>query len=510
MRHPASTRLAPRPVRPLNYFAYGANDILGAGAMAVLSGWVLYFYTTFCALTAVQATSIFAVARVIDALASPTIGYVSDHFSRTALGRRFGRRRFFLLISIPLVATFSLVWVSGRSYAYYLLTYVFFEIVYAVELIPYETLAAEMSDDYKVKARFAGSRILCGQIAAILAGVLPGRIVAFFGKGDADTFLYMGAIFSALFVLVVALVYLFTWERDADDHAQAAFAEPTRHGLLGTLARLYREMGSTLHVRAFRLHLGMYLGGYISQDIFNAVFTYFIVFALGQNMVMASNMLGAMAVVQLVAVAVFIRLCLRINPAPSYRLAVCLFMAGVVGFLLVYAMAPATVQPWLLLPVMAAGLGRGGLNYIPWSLYNYMADVDEIVTGQRREGIFAGVMTFARKAAQAAAVIGAGLVLQWGGFVPSASAQSAGATMTIITVLSLGTSVLLLLGLLASRGFILNERTHGVLLTEIRRFRAGGHPQGRDLQGAPAAHRAVLEALTGMPYERLWGRRRRS
>jgi oligogalacturonide transporter len=124
-------------------------------------------------------------------------------------------------------------------------------------------------------------------------------------------------------------------------------------------------------------------------------------------------------------------------------------------------------------------------------------------------------MTFARKAAQAAAVIGAGLVLQWGGFVPSASAQSAGATMTIITVLSLGTSVLLLLGLLASRGFILNERTHGVLLTEIQRFRAGGdprggHPQGRDLQGAPAAHRAVLEALTGMPYERLWGRRRRS
>jgi oligogalacturonide transporter len=27
------------------------------------------------------------------------------------------------------------------------------------------------------------------------------------------------------------------------------------------------------------------------------------------------------------------------------------------------------------------GLGRGALNYIPWATYNYMADVDEIVTG---------------------------------------------------------------------------------------------------------------------------------
>ena len=51
-----------------------------------------------------------------------------------------------------------------------------------MELIPYETLAAEMSPDYKVKAKFAGARILCGQIAAILAGMLPGRIIEAFGK----------------------------------------------------------------------------------------------------------------------------------------------------------------------------------------------------------------------------------------------------------------------------------------------------------------------------------------
>ena len=65
----------------------------------------------------------------------------------------------------------------------------------------------------------------------------------------------------------------------------------------------------------------MYLGGYISQDIFNAVFTYFVVFALGSTVVVASNLMGAMAFAQLLAVAIFIPMCLRLHPAPSYRIA---------------------------------------------------------------------------------------------------------------------------------------------------------------------------------------------
>ncbi len=65
------------------------------------------------------------------------------------------------------------MWVEGQSFWYYLITYCFFELVYAMEIIPYETLAAEMSPDYKTKAKFAGARIICGQIANIAAMWLP-------------------------------------------------------------------------------------------------------------------------------------------------------------------------------------------------------------------------------------------------------------------------------------------------------------------------------------------------
>ena len=100
------------------------------------------------------------------------------------------------------------MWVEGQSFWYYLITYCFFELVYAMEIIPYETLAAEMSPNYKTKAKFAGARIICGQIANIAAMWLPGVIIAQLGgKESADTFLYLGVIFSVFFVFVALAVY---------------------------------------------------------------------------------------------------------------------------------------------------------------------------------------------------------------------------------------------------------------------------------------------------------------
>jgi oligogalacturonide transporter len=185
-----------RPVRLLNYIAYGSNDVLGAGSMAVISGWVLIFYTQFCGLSAGEAaTDLRRRAHPgRDRLAADRLHL--RQFRRTGwLGRRFGRRRFFILAAIPLLPSFALMWLPGQSFWYYLVSYVAFELVYAMVIIPYETLAAEMSSDYKTKAKFAGARILCGQMSAILAGFLPLWLISWLGRDSADTFFYMGMIF---------------------------------------------------------------------------------------------------------------------------------------------------------------------------------------------------------------------------------------------------------------------------------------------------------------------------
>jgi oligogalacturonide transporter len=130
------------------------------GTTALTGAWLLFFYTNFCHLSAVEAASIFAIARVFDAIASPLMGYITDNFGHTFLGKKFGRRKFFILSGIPAVFSYCFIWVSDMGYLYYLLTYLVFELVYSMVLVPYETLVPEMTDDFKKKPASQGRESL--------------------------------------------------------------------------------------------------------------------------------------------------------------------------------------------------------------------------------------------------------------------------------------------------------------------------------------------------------------
>ncbi|MGL1957854.1 MAG: MFS transporter [Colwellia sp.] len=496
-----------------NYTAYGLGDVLGAGSMAVISAWVLFFYTTYCNLGPLQAGIIFATARIIDAVASPLLGYLSDNADSTRFGRRFGRRRGFLLIAIPLLPSFALMWVSGQHFLYYLCTYIFFELVYASVLIPYETLAAEMTNDFRKKGMFAGARILVGHLSAICATILPAWIVsALGGKDSPDTFLIMGGIFSVAFMIVVAIVYFYTWEREKTPE-ELEKINHDKKSLGEIFTSLYRGLGFTLKIRAFRLHLGMYLGGYISQDIFNAAFTYFAAFALGslfafsagESLSLTSYLMASIFTVQTFAVAsVFAAVAFlpKFFPAKVYRYAVVAYLIGIIALASFYYNMPEGQFgkiSWMAAALIFAGIGRGILNYIPWNTYNYMADVDQIVTGQRREGSFAGVMTFIRKAAQASAVFAVGAALEVGGLVKGERMQSAETMEAIVMIMTVGPIVVLMFGFWVSTKFKLNTDTHSVLMAEIERFKNG------DKEPSSPENKAIIEDLTGWSYEQLWG-----
>lgn len=494
-----------RKIGLANYLAYGSGDFLGAGTTALTAAWLLYFYTTFCGLTPVEATFIFAMARVLDAVVSPLMGFLTDNFGSTWLGKRFGRRKFFILLGIPLVFSYTFMWVGGMSYGYYLATYLIFDVVYTMILVPYETLVPEMTDDFKQKTKFSGARISMAQLSAILAAFLPGILLNTFGKDNALSFFYASVVFATLCAIVLTLVWCFTWERPRAEWTEAALrAEQEKKSLtfLQSMKRLNIELTSTLRIKIFRQHLGMYLGGYIAQDVFNAVFTWYVVFVLMQSASLASSLMGAMAIMQFIAVIAMIPLCIKFGPAPSYRVVVVLFGLSAISYGVLWYAGLNDVFALLLLVSGIAGLGRGGINYVPWNTYTYIADVDEAITGQRREGIFAGIMTLTRKASQAGAVMLVGIVMQMSGFVSGQTTQPPAVSQTILLILSGGTVMVLACGFLISLRFRLNLHTHRILREETAKMRLANRPVPEAI--TPQA-RATVEMLTGMPYSALWG-----
>lgn len=519
----------------INYWGWGSGDMLGAGAQAVITGWLFYFFTTFCGLSAAEAGLVLGLPRLIEAITCPLIGYVSDNLRYTWVGRKIGRRKLFLLITIPLLPSFALIFRTGHTFYYYLLVFIFFELLYTMFLIPWETLAAEMTKDYKEKAKFAGARMIVAQSSAILASYLPTLLInQFGGKDSPDTFFWMAAIFGVIFSVVVTLVVLTSWERPYGPREQAVLSQ-TYGGVKWSVVvnipvKMFRDLFSTLKIRAFRQHLSIYLGGYLSQDIFNSAFAFFVATVLMGATLVISQLMTVMYVAQLISVMVAIQIVIRTGPVLAYRLAGSLFGAALLLYLVFYAMRPegfaerfnalgtnlfGALNPagehfslslvfWLFVPIVLAGLGRGTLNFVPWSVYNYLPDVDEAVTGQRREGIFAGVMTLVRKLAQSAAIMASGWIIDWGGYIKTKPGevvvQTPEAIQTVTLLMVGGPLLMLVLGALASWKFRLNASTHAVLVHEVERLRHGATEAESD------ENRRIVEDLTGWRYDQLWGR----
>jgi oligogalacturonide transporter len=191
-----------------------------------------------------------------------------------------------------------------------------------------------------------------------------------------------------------------------------------------------------------------------------------------------------------------IPLCIRFGPAPSYRMVVVLFgLASLLRHALLRGLSD--VYALLLLISAVAGLGRGGINYVPWNTYTYIADVDEVITGQRREGIFAGIMTLTRKASQAGAVMLVGIVMQMSGFVSGQKVQPAEVSHTILMILSVGT--FWCCSAASSSPCASNSICKPTArCAETAKMRESGRAMP---ETATPQARATVEMLAGMPYD---------
>ncbi len=484
---------------------YGLTDIMGGGAFTIISAWLLYYYTTFVGLTPVEGASIIAIARIVDAVVSLAIGSITDNLYKYKIGRKFGRRRFFLLIGSPLMFTYILLWVTGMNYWYYLLSYLLFEIVMALVLIPWETLPSEMTKDFNDRTKLSTARMFLSGLGVFLATFIPGRLIAFFGDDNGYAYFINAVFFAIIFAICIFISYKVTWEKKLSPEEEkewiAISKSKDKKGfteLYTAFAATLKDYFSTLKIKSFRKHLMIYLFSYTAKDVFNAVFVYFCVFALS----ISSSLAGDMLSLSIIGVPITILagyLMVKFGPNSLYKVSYLMMIFCLAAFYAVYLIKPESIIMYVFIISAFYQVGRAILDFTPWNVFPFIPDIDEIVTRQRREGLFAAVMTFTRKSTVALATFFVGIVLQFGGFTAGQSTQTPQAVHTIVYTLVFGSALLLVAALLVVFTFKLNRKTHKILVNEIERLKNNGVKKDVDPET-----KEIVEALTGYKYDDIW------
>lgn len=384
--------------------AYASGDIYGGGAFMVFSLLFMNYLVLVEGISVVAATVIIFIGRVWDAFFDPIMGRISD---RTR--SRFGRRRVFFLIGLlPVYLSFVMLFYGfGLQHdtdhtgivVYYTFSYIFWGMSFSLVMVPYNALLSDMTNDYNERTSFTTLRMVFSGGASLICAVVPSIIIKALG-GDTigpdqrTGYLVMALVLGALFAVAWVLVFVGTYERED--------VPPPAHRV--TL----HDWASVFTNRPYRNFLGIFLGFQITVDLTLALFIFYMDIVLLKYDAY-ELVVGLLLICTVLFTPLMNVLAQRRGKAFPLFVGIPLWIAASLVFSGVDSATPTYVL-CLLAVVIAAGTASG--NLATWSMLTDIYDIDELLTAQRREGVYSGVTTFLRKFASGVAVLLVGFGLQ--------------------------------------------------------------------------------------------------
>lgn len=363
-----------------------------------------------------------AIPRFTDSLTDPVMGYVSDK-TRS----RFGRRRPYIFIgALGVGLVFALMWQlpEGHTEAFYFWFFlagsIIFYMFYTVFATPWVALGYELTSDYHERTRLMGVMNFMGQFAWI---TLP-WFYAFMENDRLFSDSVEGArtlaIGIGIFVAVVGIMpALFLREKFiAGDDDSEEEKVPLLEGLKNNVAMFMKGLVTTLKQREFlKLCAGTFFlfNGIMLVGAFSSYIMIF--YVSGGDNDMGAQYMGIYGTINtiatLLAIVVVTWLSSRLGKRLTFILATSVTLVG--SLLKWFCYDP--MVPWkilLIAPLMAVGMGA--LFTLMGSMVADVCDLDELETGERREGMFGSIYWWMVKLGMALAFFLSGYLLNATGF----------------------------------------------------------------------------------------------
>lgn len=437
--------------------AYAIGDLSNSvGPGTIVPFWYLFFLTDVAHLDPALAGITVLVGGVWDAINDPLVGLISDR-TRT----RWGRRRPYLLFgALPYGVTFALMWIVPPIQnqmllcLYFALIYILFDTAFTLVSCPFFALTPELTLDHDERTSLTVYRMSISIVTGLLAAI--GFALVFDATPDKRTaFLVMGLICGAVFVPTILVAFFGTRER-------AEFQiEPPPRPLEG--------LWFVVHNREWWYTLGMRLMSWIPVDIASAVFVYYLIYwirmdEMGASLVQAVILTSAALCLPLVS-----WMSRRWEKKSAFIVTIASWAVVMVGLLFVPQGAAALAYVIAVL----VGPGVAAAHVLPTAMGADTLEVDELASGKRQEGVYAGFEVFIRKLSTKLVLATFGPILAWTGYVENAAQQTPQALTAIRIMIGVVPAIILFGAVAVAWVYPLTRSRHQEIRVKLARRRAG-------------------------------------
>lgn len=423
--------------------------------MTLINGYLLIFYTNICGLSPAACATLFLIARFLDAINDPLVGFIIDHLPTRKMGHF---RPTLILGTILCSANFLLLWfgpmlsTSGKLAIAYV-SYILLGVLFPVMDISLNSLLPVMTEDMKERNSLSSIKGLAYVIGALVIGVAAPLILG-------DTSNKQGYI--NLVLIMTAVIFFFSII-----------------GTMGVKERVKPQMENSYSVKElFKI---------LSQKPVYITFLAVLLYSIGSNIVNAANTYFYTYIFEDLTLASIITLitCVAVFPATMVignligrfgkkkMYAIGLALAGLAPII---RLLDVRSIPLLIVSVLIAGIGAGFAAPLNYGIQADNTDYIEMSMGIRAEGAVASLSSFVSKCAMGIGGAIPGYLLQLAGFDSKAAVQNDDViNVIVLCVLILPAIVNVVAIVIFSKGYPitkekLNEQTY--LLRE-KRSKAG-------------------------------------
>lgn len=493
-------------VKPMVQYCF-ANIFMGGGGY-IISMYFTAFLTNVVGMELKYATFIVMMATVWDGINDPLMGIITD---RTR--SKYGRHRRYLLWSIPpLVISYTMLWNSFGLNAndhpticvmYYAFAYILYKTAYTMVDVPHTAMLPTLAPEYNKRTQYTSVSYIFNSTGMIPSYIILLILLSAFGSSDSlseaskTPFLLTGIILS----IVYACAIFATFKTCKEPSSLNEKLPPL------DLKFAINEYVQVFRSKAFRDYFSMSFFWQMARSFYSTTNVYYITYLA--NLYKYYPLFNTFA-------GIFESLAFPLNYALTMKkgkskcgAVVTPFMIIGLGLLLfVKTGTENTGSSIIPLVIMILGgailypFGMSGLGFVGNNVLPDLTDVDELITGRRREGVIGTFNTMVKQVTGGVMTFVVGIVLDSFGLVTGNNGefiqQTDAALMGIRVCVSILPMISAVIAYIMLKKFKMTKDDHTMIRAAIATKHKYGSVTLTDYE------KGRCELLTGYKLENTW------